>query len=152
MFAKNSSNNFNKGSINHNDELIRFIFNYHYDLTVGKVTESAFQLPHLDKGLSVSVSRLLNTQTRLLVIQSMENTSSKYIKDCLSFVWEVNSIVHISNQKNAFDVVLTPVLAVPPHGVANPAHAHIMFSAATKYSPRSEKKQYRWELMKKFNI
>jgi hypothetical protein len=152
MFAKNLPKNISKASINPNDQLIRFIFNYHYDFTVGRVTESAFQIPQLESGLSVSVARLLNVQTRQFVIQSMVNTNSKYVKDCVSFVLEVESIMHLSTQSRAFDVVLTPVLAALPHVVANPAHADIKFSAPTWILPRSEKKLYRKELMKKFNI
>jgi hypothetical protein len=152
MFAKNLSKNNSKDAIKNNDQLIRFIFNYHYDFTVGKVTEAAFQIPQLERGLSVSVARLLNSQTRQLVIQSMENTSSKYVQDCLTLVSEVDSVMHQNTQRHVFDVELTPVLAGIPDIVPNPAHADIKFSISMQSLLRSEKKQYRWELMRKFNI
>ncbi len=154
MFAKNHTTTKARVSspIISNDVLIRFIMDHHCPITVGNVTSAAFQTSQLKTGLSVSIERLLDQNTRNLLINSLQNNKSKYVKDCSAIVKDIEDIKDVSGN-NVFDIIFSPIQGnIQLQIIANPAHTDIVFSKAAQNASKSLHKSYQSKLMKSFNV
>lgn len=144
MLIKQFANRNNPRSISNNDELIRHIMDYDYNLIIGQIEPSSFQTDKLmNKGISVSIDKLLNSFIRDAVIKSLEKNKHTYICDCKAFVLRIYNIIHDGHV--VFDVNFTPLLM-------NPAHADIKFSSFSRSFAPSLQKKYKKKLMNEFKI
>ncbi|KTC88575.1 hypothetical protein [Legionella cincinnatiensis] len=131
--------------INTSDVIIRHIMCKDFDHNSKTVKTSAFDTAKLlGNGLSVSIERLLDKQTRTSVIRSLEKNKFKFICDYKSKSIAIQNI-YDDNMIQAFELNYSPL-------IDNLAHAEIKFSITLASLTPAHHKKYRKLLMDKFTI
>lgn len=127
------------------DLIIRHIMCKDFDNNSKTVKTSAFDTAKLlSNGISVSIEKLLDIQTRNLVISSLEKNKFKFICDYKSTETAIHNI-NDDNMNQAFKLNYSPL-------IDNPAHADIKFSNAVASLTPAHHKKYRKLLMDKFTF